>query len=122
MTVTYHDVYQFRDVSVRERLQNVNLALEILEQLGSEDTSTDRLDSYLLVGLLMSAVRSAFWRALETALGSLGMISNIYEQREARWRDEMRRLNGDRERVELVLNQALGPLMNAHMNGSAGGQ
>ena len=61
-------------------------------------------------------------RALETALGSLGMISNIYEQREARWRDEMRRLNGDRERVELVLNQALGPLMNAHMNGSAGGQ
>ena len=60
-------------------------------------------------------------RALETALGSLGALSAIYEQREARWRDEMRRLSEDRERVELLLHQALGPAM---MNGHAvpGGQ
>ncbi|TBU29180.1 hypothetical protein BD311DRAFT_661819 [Dichomitus squalens] len=56
-------------------------------------------------------------RALDTALGSLGALSTIYEQREARWRDEMRRLNEDRERVELLLAQALGPvLLNGHMD------
>ncbi|KAI0666107.1 hypothetical protein C8Q78DRAFT_985135 [Trametes maxima] len=54
-------------------------------------------------------------RALDTALGSLGALSSIYEQREARWRDEMRRQNEDRERIELLLRQALGPaLQNGH--------
>lgn len=48
-------------------------------------------------------------RALEGALGSLGALGNIYEQREARWREEMRRISEDRERVELLLKQALGP-------------
>ncbi|PIL36410.1 hypothetical protein GSI_00098 [Ganoderma sinense ZZ0214-1] len=57
-------------------------------------------------------------RALETALGSLGALSTIYEQREARWRDEMRRLSDDRERVELLLRQALGPVL--PINGHAG--
>ncbi|KAI0368413.1 hypothetical protein BV20DRAFT_948189 [Pilatotrama ljubarskyi] len=50
-------------------------------------------------------------RALEAALGSLGALSAIYEQREARWRDEMRRQSEDRERVELLLRQALGPVL-----------
>ena len=59
-------------------------------------------------------------RALEAALGSLGALSNIYEQREARWRDEMRRLSDDRERVELLLRQALGPvMMNGHVSNGA---
>ena len=63
-------------------------------------------------------------RALESALGSLGALSTIYDQREARWRDEMRRLNDDRERVELLLRQALGPVLpvnghtGAHVNGA----
>ncbi|KAM5540739.1 hypothetical protein V8D89_005770 [Ganoderma adspersum] len=57
-------------------------------------------------------------RALESALGSLGALSTIYDQREARWREEMRRLNDDRERVELLLRQALGPVL--PMNGHAG--
>jgi len=47
-------------------------------------------------------------RALEAALGSLGALGGIYEQREARWREEMRRVGEDRERVELLLQQALG--------------
>ncbi|KAJ3523605.1 hypothetical protein NM688_g8699 [Phlebia brevispora] len=38
--------------------------------------------------------------ALEAALGSLNVLGNIYEQREARWRDEMKRLSDDRERYE----------------------
>ncbi|KAG5220552.1 multicopper oxidase domain protein [Salix suchowensis] len=37
-------------------------------------------------------------RALGTALGSLGALGTIYEQREARWKDEMRRIGEDRER------------------------
>ena len=48
-------------------------------------------------------------RALEAALGSLNALGTIYEQREARWRDEMRRISDDRERVSLLLTQALGP-------------
>ncbi|KAJ7123190.1 hypothetical protein C8R44DRAFT_621142 [Mycena epipterygia] len=47
-------------------------------------------------------------RALGTALGSLGALKGIYEQREARWADEMRRITDDRERVELLLRQVLG--------------
>ncbi|KAJ6579562.1 hypothetical protein DFH09DRAFT_913234 [Mycena vulgaris] len=47
-------------------------------------------------------------RALGTALGSLGALKGIYEQREARWAEEMRRITDDRERVELLLRQVLG--------------
>ncbi|KAJ6473204.1 hypothetical protein C8R45DRAFT_835671 [Mycena sanguinolenta] len=47
-------------------------------------------------------------RALGTALGSLSTLKGIYEQREARWTEEMRRISDDRERVELLLRQVLG--------------
>ncbi|KAJ7661552.1 hypothetical protein DFH06DRAFT_988193 [Mycena polygramma] len=47
-------------------------------------------------------------RALGTALGTLGALKGVYEQREARWADEMRRISDDRERVELLLRQVLG--------------
>ncbi|KAG7085575.1 hypothetical protein E1B28_003131 [Marasmius oreades] len=47
-------------------------------------------------------------RALDAALGSLGVLGNMYERREARWMEEMRRIGEDRERVELLLKQALG--------------
>ncbi|KAJ7618437.1 hypothetical protein FB45DRAFT_167666 [Roridomyces roridus] len=47
-------------------------------------------------------------RALNTALGSLGALKGIYEQREARWTEEMRRISDDRQRVELLLRQVLG--------------
>jgi hypothetical protein len=53
-------------------------------------------------------------RALEAALGSLGALGGIYEQREARWREEMRRVSEDRERVELLLQQALGVGLSNH--------
>ncbi|KAI8984818.1 hypothetical protein BD414DRAFT_441649 [Trametes punicea] len=54
-------------------------------------------------------------RALDAALASLGAMSAIYEQREARWRDVMRKQNEDRERIELLLRQALGPIIaNGH--------
>jgi hypothetical protein len=40
-------------------------------------------------------------------LGSLGALGGLYDQREARWREEMRRISDDRETVELLLKQAL---------------
>lgn len=58
-------------------------------------------------------------RALGAALGSLGALGGIYEQREARWIDEMRRITEDRERVELLLRQVLGE---GHSLNSAYGQ
>lgn len=52
-------------------------------------------------------------RALEAAMGSLGAMGAIYEQREARWRDEMRKLSEDRAHIEMLLRQTLGsPLPN----------
>lgn len=47
-------------------------------------------------------------RALASALGSLSALGKIYEEREARWRDEMGRLVEEREGVEVLLGQALG--------------
>lgn len=66
-------------------------------------------------------------RALGAALGSLGALGNIYEQREARWKEEMRRISDDRETVEVLLKQALGinpafaslTQTNGHINGDA---
>jgi hypothetical protein len=47
-------------------------------------------------------------RMLQSALSSLGALGGIYEAREARWREEVRRQNEDRESVELLLRQSLG--------------
>ncbi|KAK7435228.1 hypothetical protein VKT23_019797 [Stygiomarasmius scandens] len=47
-------------------------------------------------------------RALDAALGSLGFLGNLYEEREARWMEEMRRVGEERERVALLLTQILG--------------
>jgi hypothetical protein len=59
-------------------------------------------------------------RMLGAALGSLTALGGIYEQREVRWREEMRRVSEDRERVELLLQQALGVgLTNGTMVGRA---
>lgn len=47
-------------------------------------------------------------RMLDAALGSIGAMGAIYEQREARWRDELRKINEDRAHIEYVLRQTLG--------------
>ena len=47
-------------------------------------------------------------RALGTALGSLHALGEMYHAREARWAEEVRRLDLDRERVQLLLRQVLG--------------
>lgn len=58
-------------------------------------------------------------RALEAALGSLSALGGIYEQREMRWVEEMRRLDEDREKVQMLLSQMLGVGMGG-INGMGG--
>lgn len=52
-TVTHETVLQADDIAMIDRLQDVDLALEILEQLGGEFLSADRFDSDKLVRLLL---------------------------------------------------------------------
>lgn len=47
-------------------------------------------------------------RALGAALESIAALGKIHDQREARWKEEMARISDDRERIELLLRQALG--------------
>jgi hypothetical protein len=47
-------------------------------------------------------------RAYETAVHSLGAFERIFEEREARWSEEMRKIGEDRERMDLLLRQILG--------------
>ncbi|KAF8638470.1 hypothetical protein AX17_002181 [Amanita inopinata Kibby_2008] len=47
-------------------------------------------------------------RALEAALNSLDVLKNMYEQREARWNDEMGRMHKDKENVEFLMKQLFG--------------
>lgn len=62
-------------------------------------------------------------RALSAAVSSLNVLGQIHDAREARWKEEMRRIGEDRERVELVLGQILGAsrLGGAGIGGGGGG-
>ena len=92
----------FRHVASRRRVSRANkisLAERLLSNSGSStgggsDGSSESREEELR-------------RALQAALGSLGALGGLYEQREARWREEMRRISDDRETVELLLKQAL---------------
>lgn len=47
-------------------------------------------------------------KALKTAIESIGAMRQMYEIREARWREEERRLREEREGMDLLLKQAFG--------------
>ncbi|KAF6743048.1 hypothetical protein DFP72DRAFT_935716 [Ephemerocybe angulata] len=47
-------------------------------------------------------------KALEVALGSLNMLNGMYEMRESRWQEEMKRMQEDKEKMAFYLNQVLG--------------
>ena len=49
-------------------------------------------------------------KALGVALDSLNMLNGMYEMRETRWQEEMRRMQADKEKMSLILNQVLGGL------------
>ncbi|KAF8164752.1 hypothetical protein B0H34DRAFT_686455 [Crassisporium funariophilum] len=63
-----------------------------------------------------ASVEGNLRRALDAALSSLGVMGEVYEQREARVLEELQRSRDDRERVALLLKQVLGenhPLSNS---------
>ncbi|KAJ2912251.1 hypothetical protein MD484_g8162, partial [Candolleomyces efflorescens] len=47
-------------------------------------------------------------KALEMALGSLNVLNGMYERRESRWQEEMKKMQHDKEQVSFYLNQVLG--------------
>jgi hypothetical protein len=94
----------FRQVAARRRAAR-NYTTSIASRLfysasSSADGGSDGSSSEAREGELK--------KALDGALGSLAALSKIYYEREARWKDEMRRLGNDREHVEMLLKQAIG--------------
>lgn len=63
-------------------------------------------------------------KALGVALDSLNMLNGMYEMRETRWQDEMRRMQADKEKMSLILNQVLGGLapQSSSVKGSVSGK
>jgi hypothetical protein len=51
-SATYDNIHQFGDVPMGKRLEDVDLALEILDKLGRETTTTDSLDCDFMTRLL----------------------------------------------------------------------
>ena len=47
-------------------------------------------------------------KALKAAFDSLGAMKQMYEIREARWREEEQRMRDEQERMDFLLKQALG--------------
>jgi hypothetical protein len=91
----------FRHVASRRRVSRANrvsLADRLLSNSGSSTGGSDGSSE---------SREEDLRRALQAALGSLGALGGLYDQREARWREEMRRISDDRETVELLLKQAL---------------
>ena len=104
----------FKHVATQKKLSRVNHGLSLVDRLGLRPRSGSiSVDSMGHSDAASSESREDdLKRALDTALGSLDALGNIYEERENRWREEMKRLNDDRSRVELVLSQNLGNLGN----------
>jgi hypothetical protein len=68
----------------------------------------EQLASSLRNGCSSGAREEDLRRALDTAIGSLHALGSLYERREMRWVEEKHRLNEDKEKVQLLLNQVLG--------------
>ena len=100
----------FRHVAGQRRMSRVNHGMSIVDRLGLRSRSGSvSVDSMGQSDVGSSESREEdLRRALEAALGSLDALGNIYEEREGRWREEMKRLNDDRSRVELLLSQTFG--------------
>jgi hypothetical protein len=95
LRTSFHHVASRRRVS---RANRVSLADRLLSNSGSSTGGSDGSSE---------SREEDLRRALQAALGSLGALGGLYDQREARWREEMRRISDDRETVELLLKQAL---------------
>ncbi|KIY51068.1 hypothetical protein FISHEDRAFT_38550 [Fistulina hepatica ATCC 64428] len=91
---------------LRSQKQKASLADRFLGQyMSSRDGSSS---SSLEPSESDSSREEELRRALNAALGSLDALNGIYEQREARWREEMRRITEDHEKVDFLLRQVVG--------------
>lgn len=88
----------FRQIASQRRITRSHKPLVDMLMVRSESSDGDGTESR----------EEELKSALGAALGSLSALGTIYEQREARWNEEMRRISEDRERVEMLLSQALG--------------
>jgi hypothetical protein len=123
-------MHSIKSRSIRRQPANANTASinelrKTFNRIASQRRSTRSHKSSLLDRFLLPSASSGgegsdgssgsreedLRRALEAALGSLGALGGMYEQREARWTEEMRRISEDREKVELLLRQVLGDPM-----------
>ncbi|KAJ3872784.1 hypothetical protein F5051DRAFT_144490 [Lentinula edodes] len=92
----------FRQVAAQRRTSRSHKASLVDRFLNASSGSGDGSDGS------SESNKEDMKRVLEAALGSLNVMRNMYEQREARWVEEMRRMSEDRERVEFLLKQVLG--------------
>ena len=112
----------FRHVATQRKVSRVNHGMSLVDRLGLRSRSGSvSVDSMGQSDVGSSEGREEdLRRALEAALGSLDALGNIYEERENRWREEMKRLNDDRSRVELLLSQTFGKLSAGVGSGGSG--
>lgn len=113
----------FRHVATQRKVSRVTHGMSLVDRLGLRSRSGSiSADSMGQSDVGSSESREDdLRRALEAALGSLDTLGNIYEERETRWREEMKRLNDDRSRVELVLSQTFGKFSGMGMSTGSGG-
>jgi len=113
----------FRQIAIQRRVSRVSHGMSLVDRLGlrsrSGSISTDSMGQSD-VGSSESR-EDDLKRALEAALGSLDALGTIYEERENRWREEMKRLNDDRSQVEMLLSQTFGKFSGMGMSSGSGG-
>jgi hypothetical protein len=102
----------FSEMTSRQHASSPPSLLEQLSQACS--SSRDRLPSSN-----SDAREEEHRRALDTAIGSLHALGNLYERREMRWIEEKRRLDEDKEKVQLLLKQVLGIPVLTNLDGRA---
>lgn len=113
----------FKHIAAQRKISRVNHGMSLVDRLGLRSRSGSiSVDSMGQSDIGSSESREDdLKRALEAALGSLDALGNIYEERENRWREEMKRLNDDRGRVELLFTQTFGKIPGMGMGSGSGG-
>jgi hypothetical protein len=113
----------FKHVVTQRKVSRLNHGMSLVDRLGLRSRSGSiSVDSMGQSDVGSSEGREDdLRRALEAALGSLDALGNLYEERENRWREEMKRLNDDRGQVELLLSQTFGKFSGLGMSSGSGG-
>lgn len=114
----------FRHVSAQRKMSRINHAMSIVDRLGLRSRSGSvSVDSMGQSDVGSSESREEeLKRVLDAALVSLSTIGGLYEERESRWRDEMRKLNEERGRVDFLLTQTFGDITSMGVGSGGSGE